>query len=141
MTSKERILGLINTSNQNSRLKAIAQNVLEEKRISVEDGIYLFKEADLGYLGILANYIREKKHGLKAFFNRNIHIEPTNICIYSCKFCSYARKIGDTEGKWEYTEEEIINKVREYEGIPITEVHLVGGVHPHRIPSVPRRGS
>ena len=73
MTSKERILGLINTSNQNSRLKAIAQNVLEEKRISVEDGIYLFKEADLGYLGILANYIREKKHGLKAFFNRNIH--------------------------------------------------------------------
>lgn len=132
MTPEIRILKLINTSNLNSRLKAIAGNVLEEKRISFWDGVYLFKEADLGYLGILANYIREKKHGLKTFFNRNIHIEPTNICIYSCKFCSYARKIGDIKGKWEYTLEEILEKVREYENIPITEVHLVGGVHPHR---------
>lgn len=132
MTPKNRISDLINTGNLNSRLKAIAKNVFEEKRISVEDGIYLFEEADLGYLGILANHIREKKHGLKAYFNRNIHIEPTNICIYSCKFCSYARKIGDSEGKWEFTEEEILNKIREYDGIPITEVHLVGGVHPHR---------
>ncbi len=123
---------LINSFDLDQKFKNIASKVIDNKRINIKEGVLLFEKGDLGFLGVLANYVREKKHGLKVFFNRNIHIEPTNICIYNCKFCSYARKIGDSEGTWEYSKEEIINKVKEYDGIPITEIHLVGGVHPHR---------
>jgi aminodeoxyfutalosine synthase len=75
--------------------------------------------------------VRQRLHGKKAFFNRNFHIEPTNICIYTCAFCSFARRPGE-EGGWEYSLDEIENIARKYIGKPVTEVHVVGGVHPKR---------
>jgi len=128
----DKITDIIQSSEDKNKLIEIAYKVINNQRITKEDGIFLFEQGELGYLGVLANYIREKKHGLKTYFNRNFHIEPTNICIYSCKFCSYARKISNKQDQWEFSPEEILNKVHEYDGKPVTEVHLVGGVHPKR---------
>ena len=116
---------------KDTQLKDIAQKVKDGQRITEQEGILLFEKAELGFLGSLANYIRVKKHGDKTYFNRNFHIEPTNICIYNCKFCSYVRKIGQ-EGAWEYNLEQILDIVRSYKDKKVTEVHIVGGVHPHR---------
>jgi aminodeoxyfutalosine synthase len=116
--------------NLDFRLKEIAEKVFNNTRISFEDGEYLFREAPLGYLGILANYIRENKHGSNTYFNRNFHIEPTNLCIYSCSFCSYSRLIKKRAEGWEYTMEEIMDIIKSYDGKPVTEVHIVGGVLP-----------
>ena len=79
---------------------------------------------------MLANYVREKKNGDYVYFNRNFHIEPTNICVFDCKFCSYSRLLKQKEEGWEMNEEQILNIVRGYDGKPVTEVHIVGGVHP-----------
>ena len=112
-------------------IKDIAEKVINNIRINEEEGLLLYEKGELSFLGTLANYIREKKHGNYTFFNRNFHIEPTNICIYNCKFCSYVRKINQ-EGAWEYSIDDILEKVISYNNIPITEVHIVGGVHPKR---------
>lgn len=69
-----------------SQLRVIGQKILDEERLTREDGLYLFENADLNYTGALANYIREKLHGDKTYFNRNFHIEPTNVCIFTCDF-------------------------------------------------------
>jgi aminodeoxyfutalosine synthase len=111
-------------------LLRIANKVFNQERILPSEGIYLFEHGELGFLGLLANHIREKRHGNFTFFNRNFHIEPTNICVFDCKFCSYSRLLKQKEEGWELTEEEILEKVRSYDGLPITEVHIVGGVHP-----------
>lgn len=111
-------------------LRAIAQKVIQKERISPEEGILLYEKGELAFLGALANYVRESLHGEKAFFNRNFHVEPTNICVFDCKFCSYSRLLKHKQEGWEMTEEEILEKVRSYDGQPITEVHIVGGVHP-----------
>lgn len=126
-------LDLILASDLPENLKSIAQKVYREERITVEEGIQLFDpKASLNFLGSLANYIREKKHGDNTYFNKNFHIEPTNICIFDCKFCAYSkliRKKTDYDA-WEMTEEEILEKVRSYKDSDITEIHIVGGVHP-----------
>lgn len=115
----------------NSRsLNTVTEKVLAGERISFDEGVKLFEEGSLSYLGSLANYIREKKHGDHTYFNRNFHIEPTNICVFDCKFCSYSRLIKQKEEGWALTEQEILDLVRSYEGKPVTEVHIVGGVHP-----------
>lgn len=111
-------------------LKKIAEKVLAKERISIEEGILLYKKGELGFLGSLANHIREQKNGNNVYFNRNFHIEPTNICVFDCKFCSYSRLIKQKEDGWELSEEDILNLVRNYDGKPVTEVHIVGGVHP-----------
>ena len=69
-------------------LKKIAEKSMSGIRISDEECLTLFELGKLPFLGALANYIREKKHGNKTFFNRNFHIEPTNVCVFSCHFCS-----------------------------------------------------
>jgi aminodeoxyfutalosine synthase len=117
--------------NTNKDLQRIAEKIIDGKRISEPDGLYLFEKGELGFLGSLANLVRERKHGSKTYFNRNFHIEPTNICIYNCKFCSYVRKQGQ-EGAWEYSLDEVLDKVRSYKDKQVTEVHIVGGVHPRR---------
>jgi aminodeoxyfutalosine synthase len=121
---------LLKDKNLAPRLKEIAQKVVDNQRISDDDGLYLFQEAPIGYLGALANLVRARKHGDKTFFNRNFHIEPTNVCIYTCTFCSYSRLIKKREEGWEYSLEEIMQQVRKYDGQPVTEVHIVGGVLP-----------
>ena len=111
-------------------LQSIVQKVIQQERITEEEGIKLYTEAPLSLLGSLANSIREKKNGNKTFFNKNIHIEPTNICVFDCKFCAYSIKISKKEDAWESTIDEMVGKLKEYESKKITEVHLVGGVHP-----------
>ena len=127
----QNIKTLTNNSTIDIELRKIADKVINDERINDEEAIILYEKAELGFLGILANYIRKKKHGDKTYFNKNFHIEPTNICIYNCKFCSYVRKIGQ-EGAWEYTIDEILKTVESYKNTGVTEVHIVGGVHPKR---------
>ena len=110
--------------------KVITQKIIQQERLSSEEGIELFN-FDIGILGILASYLNNKKNQDKVFFNKNFHIEPTNICIYDCKFCSYHRKINQ-EGSWEYSMDDILKKAESYKNSDITEVHIVGGVHPNR---------
>jgi len=111
-------------------LKRIAEKVEAGERISFDEGVILYEKGELGYLGILANYIREKLHGDKTYFNRNFHIEPTNLCVYDCKFCSYSRLIKQRSDGWEFTMAEMIDIVKKYDDQPVTEVHIVGGVLP-----------
>ena len=80
---------------------------------------------------MLADHVRVKNNGNYTFFNRNFHFEPTNICIYNCKFCSYKRKINEP-GSWEYSYDDLLGRLKEYDGKPLTEIHIVGGVHPKR---------
>jgi aminodeoxyfutalosine synthase len=111
-------------------LLKIGKKVYDGSRISNEDAIVLFEKADLGFVGALANYIREQKHGDITYFNRNFHIEPTNVCVYACKFCSYSRLYAHKEEGWELSIDDMLNIVKKYDGEPVTEVHIVGGVHP-----------
>jgi aminodeoxyfutalosine synthase len=92
--------------------------------------MYLFEKAPLSFIGMLANQIREARHGHRTYFNRNFHIEPTNVCVFSCRFCSYSRLYAHREEGWELSIDEMVDKVKSYDGQPITEVHVVGGVHP-----------
>lgn len=111
-------------------LKEIAEKVLKQERISVEEGVFLFEHGELSYLGVLANYLREKRHGDRTYFNRNFHIEPTNVCVYDCKFCSYSRLVKNRDQGWDMSIEEMMDQVRKYDGVPVTEVHITGGVVP-----------
>ena len=115
---------------KDEQLKRIADKVIQGSRINPEEGLYLYQHGELGFLGSLANYVREKKNGNFTYFNRNFHIEPTNICVFDCKFCSYSRLLKNKNEGWELSEEQILEKLRKYDGQPITEVHIVGGVHP-----------
>lgn len=112
-------------------IREVVEKVLSGERVNESDGLLLYKEAELGLLGILANHIREKINQDFTYFNRNFHFEPTNICIYNCEFCSYKRKINDPES-WEYSYDDLIDRLKKYDGKPLTEIHIVGGVHPHR---------
>ena len=111
-------------------LRSIAAKVLTGNRISDSDCLTLFEKGSLPFVGMLANHIREKLHGNKVYFNRNFHIEPTNVCVFSCKFCSYSRLYAHKEDGWELSIDEMLDLVKKYDGKPITEVHIVGGVHP-----------
>jgi aminodeoxyfutalosine synthase len=111
-------------------LKKIAEKVKAQQRITDEEGILLFEKASLAFAGTLANYVREKLHGDVTYFNRNFHIEPTNVCVFSCKFCSYSRLYAHKEEGWELSIDQMLDMVKKYDGKPITEVHIVGGVHP-----------
>jgi aminodeoxyfutalosine synthase len=112
--------------------RQIALKVREGARITFEEGLFLYDHGSLSFLGVLANYIREQKNGHRTYFNRNFHIEPTNLCVYDCTFCSYSRMIkqrSDADA-WAYTMEEMLDIVKKYDQEPVTEVHIVGGVLP-----------
>jgi aminodeoxyfutalosine synthase len=121
---------LLENSNLPITLRTIAEKVQKGERITFEDGVYLYEHAELAYLGVLANFIREQKHGDYTYFNRNFHLEPTNLCVYDCKFCSYSRLIKQKEEGWALTMEEMLDVVKKYDHEPVTEVHIVGGVLP-----------
>jgi aminodeoxyfutalosine synthase len=130
ITSPEQNIKTVITYLKNIELKNIAEKVLSNERISFEEGLFLFEKADVGFVGTLANYIRNKKHGNKTYFNRNFHVEPTNICVYTCKFCSYSRLIKHRTEGWELSVEDILNIIKKYDNEPVTEVHITGGVVP-----------
>jgi aminodeoxyfutalosine synthase len=122
---------IINDVNLPVQHRTIAQKVVNNERISFDEGVYLFEKGELAYVGALANYIREKKHGDNTYFNRNFHIEPTNLCVYTCSFCSYSRLIKQRgDNSWEYSIEDMMDIIKKYDGEPVTEVHIVGGVLP-----------
>jgi aminodeoxyfutalosine synthase len=111
-------------------LKKIAGKVFNGERISFADGVTLFEKAELGFLGTLANYVREKKNGDYVYFNHNFHVEPTNVCVYSCSFCSYSRLIKNREQGWELSVDQIMDIIKSYDNQEVTEVHITGGVVP-----------
>jgi aminodeoxyfutalosine synthase len=114
---------------EDKNLRVIADKITGNIRITPEDGLLLFKKADLPLLGLLAGIVRRRHNSNLAYFNRNFHIEPTNKCIYNCRFCSYHKPEGDPES-WEYSHEEMMEIVKRFDNKAVTEVHIVGGVHP-----------
>jgi aminodeoxyfutalosine synthase len=111
-------------------LRQIGEKILAQVRITPEEGILLFEKGSLPFLGALANHVRERLHGHKTYFNRNFHIEPTNVCVFTCNFCSYSRVYAHRDEGWEMTQQQMLDIVKKYDGKPVTEVHIVGGVHP-----------
>ena len=130
VNKEEALSALLNSFEEGNHFKEIAEKIITNQRISDEDGMLLFEKASLGLAATFANYIREKKHGDFTYFNRNFHIEPTNVCVFSCKFCSYSRLYAHRDEGWQLSMEQMMDIVKSYDGKPITEVHIVGGVHP-----------
>lgn len=128
-TNKAAIVSLVEAT-KDKELQQIANKIINKERISFDDGVLLFEKGSLSWLGTLANYVREQKHGNKTYFNKNFHIEPTNVCVFSCKFCSYSKLYANREEGWELSIEQMMHIVKSYDGKPVTEVHIVGGVHP-----------
>ncbi len=121
---------IIIASEKDNLLQKIGNKVIHNERISFEEGVYLFEKASLPFVGALANWKRESLHGDTTYFNKNFHIEPTNVCVFSCKFCSYSKLYAHKEEGWELTIDQMMDIVKSYDGKPVTEVHIVGGVHP-----------
>jgi aminodeoxyfutalosine synthase len=130
MLSTTESIAEIIANEQDSGLRNIGKKIIAKTRISPAEGVYLFEHADISFVGSLANYVREQRHGDKTYFNRNFHIEPTNVCVFSCQFCSYSRIYAHREEGWELSAEQMMDIVKKYDGKAVTEVHIVGGVHP-----------
>jgi aminodeoxyfutalosine synthase len=121
---------IIIAAEKNNLLQKIGNKIIHNERIGFDEGVYLFEKASLPYVGALANWKRESLHGDTTYFNKNFHIEPTNVCVFSCKFCSYSKLYAHKEEGWELTIDQMMDIVKSYDGKPVTEVHIVGGVHP-----------
>ena len=122
---------IIKSSTCDGEVRDIALKVAEGGRITTDEALVLYQKAPLGLLGMLAFAVKESKTDRKVFFNRNFHIEPTNVCVNNCKFCSYKKPKGDAQA-WELSLDEILHQVKRYKGSRATECHIVGGVHPDR---------
>jgi len=109
--------------------RTIYGKIINDERITSTEGLMLYNSNNPGLLGYLADIVRKRKNDDHAFFNRNFHVEPTNICIHNCEFCSYRKAAGSKEA-WNYSAGEILDIVRRFDDKPVTEVHIVGGVHP-----------
>ena len=110
-------------------LKPIAHRVLRGDRLTFEDGATLYRSNDLLTLGYLANHVRAKLHGKLTYFNVNRHINPTNVCVASCKLCAFGRK-PDVPGAYTMALDEAFRKAGEGWTEAVTEFHIVGGLHP-----------
>jgi aminodeoxyfutalosine synthase len=110
-------------------LSLIAEKIEAAERIDINEGLKLYESHNLSALALLANEKRKQINGNFVFFNKNFHIEPTNICIHGCKFCSYHRDINDADS-WDYTINEMMEICKKYHGKDISEIHIVGGVNP-----------
>lgn len=122
---------LANRALERDGLGPIRDKVLSKERLSDEEGLALFESKDLAALGALANHVREARHGDLTFYNRNLHLNPTNVCVASCKFCSFARKDDElaSEG-YTLSLDEAVLKVLARRPLGITEVHIVSGLNP-----------
>ena len=117
-------------SEETNDLQKVGNKIINNVRLTDEDALLLFNKGSLSFVGSLANFVKEKRHGNKTFFNRNFHIEPTNVCVFSCHFCSYSRLYAHREEGWELSIDQMMDIVKKYDGGRETEVHIVGGVHP-----------
>jgi aminodeoxyfutalosine synthase len=111
------------------RLKPIADKVLAGERLSMDDGIGLYRSPDLLAVGWLANYVREKRHGNTTYYNVNRHINPTNVCVAHCKLCAFGRD-PNAPGAYTFALEEIYMRAEQGVREGATEFHIVGGLHP-----------
>jgi aminodeoxyfutalosine synthase len=125
------VLSLLQLSGIAPNLMRVAEKVFARERINSSDGILLYTEGTLPFLALLADTASQRVSNNHVFFNRNFHIEPTNICVNHCAFCSYRRRKGE-EGCWEFNIGDILEKIASYKDSGATEVHIVGGVHPDR---------
>ncbi len=114
---------------QRSELRDLYEKVAARERISDADALRLFESKDINALGAIADLVRQRKAGNRASYILNRYINYSNYCILSCQFCSFAKKKRDADG-FQHTTEEIVQKAREALGIGITELHIVGGLHP-----------
>ena len=111
-------------------LTDIADKVEARERLSFDEGVALFESQDLLALGWIANRERERRHGARTYFNHNLRLEATNVCEASCLFCSFARLQEGMPGAHTMSVAQIIDKLRQRAGEPVTEVHIVNGLHP-----------
>ena len=118
-------------SQADGSIAAIGRKIIEGQRLSTDEGLALYQSCDLGLLGALACRVKQQKSGNEVYFNKNFHIEPTNVCMYHCRFCSYSCRSGDNNA-WEKSMDEVMNDAKRYQHSDVTEVHIVGGVHPDR---------
>lgn len=107
----------------------ILEKIAAGERISADDGIRLYRSPDLLAVGYLANMVRERKNGNNAYFIYNQHINYSNICTNLCKFCAFGRP-KDSDKAYEMSRDEVGAKVRERLAEPVSEIHMVGGIHP-----------
>ncbi|HEX7653538.1 MAG TPA: aminofutalosine synthase MqnE [Verrucomicrobiae bacterium] len=114
---------------QHSELKDIYEKVVAGERITEADALRMFETKDLNALGAIADYANQKKNGLRASYIVNCYINYSNYCILSCQFCSFARKKRDADG-FELSVEQIVEKAKKALQLGITELHIVGGLHP-----------
>lgn len=112
----------------NTHIQAIADKVLDGGRVDFDEAVLLDEQADLFTLGRLANTIRERKNGNVAFYNTNIHLNPTNVCVYRCKFCAFRSDLKDPKG-YVFSDAAIQDRAREAHENGATEIHVVGGLH------------
>ncbi|MCY4444488.1 MAG: aminofutalosine synthase MqnE [Proteobacteria bacterium] len=107
----------------------LVSSIVSGQRLSMEDALWLYHHYDLLSLGTLASKVNEKKHGSSVLYNINRHINPTNICVYDCKFCAYAKRVGET-GAYAYSIKEVVDKALQAAADGACEIHVVGGLHP-----------
>src|SRR5678815_3216435 len=119
----------MNLSLRHSDLRDIYDKVVAEERISDQDALRLFESKDLNAVGAIADFVRQRKCGNRATYILNRYINYSNYCILSCQFCAFARKKRDADG-FQFSVEEMVEKAREAQKIGITELHIVGGLHP-----------
>jgi len=127
---EDRAMEKIIANEKSAGLRQVGEKILNKERLNAGDGLLLFEKGSLSFTGALANHVRERMHGHKTYFNRNFHIEPTNVCVFACEFCSYSRLYAHRDEGWELSMEQMLEMVKAYDGKPVTEVHIVGGVHP-----------
>lgn len=113
-------------------LDAIREKVQAGQRLSFEDGLALEASDDLLAIGTLANLVRERRHGDRAFYNINTHLNPTNVCVYRCDFCAFRADLDD-ERAYVMTREQVQERAVQAHGRGATELHIVGGLH-HKLP-------
>jgi len=116
------------TTKEEMSFKQIKEKAFSNKRLTRKDGIELFKSTDLLELGRMATHVAQKKNGNRVYFVRNMHINPTNICINRCKFCAFSRSKGEP-GAYEMSIDDILLKARGAEK-GVREFHIVSGLHP-----------
>src|SRR5690348_5045612 len=119
-------------STSDARLAAVREKVEAGQRLSFEDGLYLYEEADLFTLGELANTVRERKNGNFAYYNVNTHLNPTNVCVDRCTFCAFRADLKSPKG-YVMSDEQMLERAAEADRCGAIELHVVGGLH-HQLP-------
>lgn len=116
-------------SDQSTQGSLIATKVQENSRLTPDEALWLFEHAELGWLGMLAEVVRQRKNGNLVFYIRNFHIEPTNVCVNRCRFCSFSHHFSKEQ--WEMSVDQILENVRS-QPAGVKELHITGAVHPGR---------